>query len=69
MIRNCDICNNDFNLHEHASGIVINDSVFACCTCIQNKPKEEIKSWVVEKLGGSSNFRPIGRWVIEQERK
>jgi hypothetical protein len=65
----CDVCNEEIKLGKNLSGLVISDEFFACEDCCQKLSKEELMEWTQSKMVSSTEVRPIGLWVIEQQRE
>lgn len=68
-IVSCDLCNEDIELGKNLSGLVISDEFFACEECCQKLTKEELMEWSKSKMVSANDVRPIGLWVIQQQRK
>jgi len=65
----CDLCDNDIVLGKNLSGLVIADEFFACEDCCQKLSKEDLMEWTKSKMVSNADIRPIGLWVIEQQRE
>lgn len=65
----CDVCENEIVLGKNLSGLVIANEFFACETCCQNLSREELMEWTQSKMVSPGDVRPIGLWVIEQQRQ
>ncbi len=65
----CDVCEKDIVLGKNLSGLVVADEFFACEHCCQHLSKEELMDWTKSKMASTPDVRPIGLWVIQQQRE
>ena len=65
----CDVCEQDIVLGKNLSGLVVADEFFACENCCQHLSKEELMDWTKSKMVSANDVRPIGLWVIQQQRE
>ena len=65
----CDLCDKDIVLGKNLSGLVIADEFFACEDCCQKLSREDLMEWTKSKMVSNVDVRPIGLWVIEQQRE
>lgn len=65
----CDVCEKEIILGKNLSGLVVSDEFFACEHCCQELSKDELMEWTRSKMVSSTGVRPIGLWVIEQQRE
>lgn len=63
MIKNCHLCNKDFHIISNLLGLVINDSIFVCPVCLNNRQESKIRD-LIEKQP-ESNCQSIGLWLCE----
>jgi hypothetical protein len=68
-IETCDICKQDIVLGKNLSGLVVNDSFFACETCCQKTPHNDLLNWTKSKISTSNTVRPIGLWLTQEKNK
>jgi hypothetical protein len=64
----CDVCDQEMKLGKNLSGLVIADEFFACEHCCQELSKDELMEWTKSKMVSANDVRPIGLWVIQQQR-
>lgn len=65
----CDVCDEEIILGKNLSGLVIADEFFACEHCCQELSKDELMEWTKSKMISAADVRPIGLWVIQQQRE
>ena len=65
----CDLCHQEIILGKNLSGLVIGNRYFACESCCQHKPRQDIVEWTRSRMSTGHILRPIGLWLTEEKNK
>ncbi len=65
----CDLCKKEIELESNLSGLIVDETFFACESCCSNTPKEKLISWTNTKMTSKNNLRPIGLWLVDKQNK
>jgi hypothetical protein len=65
----CDICRQKIDFEKNLSGLVIQDSFFACEKCCQDVSKDELNNWTESKMASPKDVKPIALWLMQEKNK
>ncbi len=69
--KKCVICSQTFNVHEHHQGFVVDDHMFICEHCSEDKTHQHLHEQLqtTMSLSEESNIMPISLWLISEHNK
>ncbi len=68
-IRTCDLCKKDFILGKNLSGLVVENTFFACEECCSKTQHNDMLRWTKSKMTKHNTVRPIGVWLTQEKNK
>ena len=65
----CKICNKDIDLHEHRSGVVVDNKFFICEHCHESVDVDDEPVTLSDIKTTSHKEMPIALWLIQEQNK
>ncbi|MEM0467086.1 MAG: hypothetical protein QXX20_05770 [Candidatus Thermoplasmatota archaeon] len=65
----CDLCKKEMQLGRNLSGLIVENTFFACEECCTKTPHNDMVKWAQSKMLNKNTVRPIGLWLTQETNK